>query len=223
MIVLGLVGVVTLAWWLRTRAGCCAALPRGTPFAWCAARASPRPAGTDVEDAVTASRHDVPCVVLRLRDGRTTTIPVGVLAVDKEEFVREPQQRLQTSRGLKPVRAPVPRARVIRRPPRRACNLAPLILEASPSPVYGARLLSGFGATTPSRVQIPPPPQLVRPPLALRVGAGLGGQIWSEPVCVASAHGEVDPKLASPATGPNFPSRVVRTDVRPTSGGAGRM
>ena len=30
--------------------------------------------------------------------------------------------------------------------------------EASPSPVYGARLLSGFGATTPSRVQIPPPP-----------------------------------------------------------------
>ena len=31
-------------------------------------------------------------------------------------------------------------------------------MEASPSPVYGARLLSGFGATTPSRVQIPPPP-----------------------------------------------------------------
>src|SRR5690349_6326571 len=31
--------------------------------------------------------------------------------------------------------------------------------EASPSPVYGARLLSGFGASTPSRVQIPPPPR----------------------------------------------------------------
>ena len=31
-------------------------------------------------------------------------------------------------------------------------------LEASPSPVYGARLLSGFGTKIPSRVQIPPPP-----------------------------------------------------------------
>ena len=37
-------------------------------------------------------------------------------------------------------------------------------MEASPSPVYGARLLSGFGAKTPSRVQIPPPPQCDRPP-----------------------------------------------------------
>ena len=43
------------------------------------------------------------------------------------------------------------------------CRLRPLPWrsqeEASPSPVYGARLLSGFGAKTPSRVQIPPPPQ----------------------------------------------------------------
>ena len=33
-------------------------------------------------------------------------------------------------------------------------------MEASPSLVYGARLLSGFGVETPSRVQIPPPPRL---------------------------------------------------------------
>ena len=61
---------------------------------------------TAVEDAVTATRHDVPCVVLRLRDGRTTTIPVGVLAVDKEQFVRELQERLQSARGLRPYGRP---------------------------------------------------------------------------------------------------------------------
>ena len=32
---------------------------------------------------------DAPVVVLRLRDGRTSTIPVEMLAVDRETFVRE--------------------------------------------------------------------------------------------------------------------------------------
>ena len=78
-----------LAWWLRTRAWVCAAPPTATGSGWCAAPASRRRAGAEVEDAVTAYRRGVACVVLRLRDGRTTTIPVGVLAVDKDEFVRE--------------------------------------------------------------------------------------------------------------------------------------
>ena len=52
------------------------------------------------------TRHDVPCVVLRLRDGRTTTIPVGVLAVDKDEFVRELQGRLQAAARAQAVRPP---------------------------------------------------------------------------------------------------------------------
>src|SRR4051794_24355683 len=54
-------------------------------------------------------------------------------------------------------------------------------MEASPSPVYGARLLSGFGASTPSRVQIPPPPRYegvpvyARGPLARRSWGGVMG------------------------------------------------
>ncbi len=104
VLVLGLAGVLTLAWWLRSRAwvvrtseeGYAVRLVRGagvTEARWDA-----------VEDAVTTTRHDVPCVVLRLRDGRTTTIPVGVLAIDKDDFVRELQDRLQAARGLKPYR-----------------------------------------------------------------------------------------------------------------------
>ncbi len=52
---------------------------------------------------MTTYRRDVACLELRLRDGRTTTIPVGVLAVDKEEFVRELQGRLQRGHGLRPL------------------------------------------------------------------------------------------------------------------------
>ena len=47
-------------------------------------------------------RHGVACVELRLRDGRTTTIPVGVLAVDRDRFVRELQDRLQPVAALQP-------------------------------------------------------------------------------------------------------------------------
>ncbi len=55
----------------------------------------------DVDDAVTAQVAGAPCLVLRLRDGRTTTIPVQVLAVDREGFVRVVQEHLQRGHGLR--------------------------------------------------------------------------------------------------------------------------
>jgi hypothetical protein len=98
----GVAAVVGFAWYLRSRAwmlrctddGYRVRLVRGagvTEERWVA-----------VEDAVTTVSHDVPCVVLRLRDGRTTTIPVGLLAVDRELFVRELQERLQQAHRLRP-------------------------------------------------------------------------------------------------------------------------
>jgi hypothetical protein len=104
LIVVVLVAVAGLAWWLRSRAwvlrcdtdGYAVRLVRGAGVA--------QARWTEVEDAVTTTRHGIPCVVLRLRDGRTTTIPVGVLAVDKEAFVRDLQDRLQAARGLRPYR-----------------------------------------------------------------------------------------------------------------------
>jgi hypothetical protein len=42
-------------------------------------------------------------VVLHLRDGRTTTIPVEALAADREEFVRDLQEHLQRGHGLRPL------------------------------------------------------------------------------------------------------------------------
>lgn len=50
---------------------------------------------SDVEDAVTSTVAGAPVVQLRLRDGRTSTIPVQMLAIDREQFVRELQGHLQ--------------------------------------------------------------------------------------------------------------------------------
>lgn len=55
----------------------------------------------DVEDAVTAvvSGHD--CLVLRLRDGRTTTIPVGVLDATPAVLVDDLRSRLDKGHGYR--------------------------------------------------------------------------------------------------------------------------
>lgn len=95
-------GIGTLAWWLRSRAWVLSCTRQGYVVRLVRGAGATQAQWNQVEDAVTTTRHDVPCVVLRLRDGRTTTIPVGVLAVDKEQFVRELQERLQTARGLRP-------------------------------------------------------------------------------------------------------------------------
>ncbi len=58
---------------------------------------------TEVEDATTATLHDLPCVVLHLHDGRTTTIPMAALAADREAFVRDLQAHLQEGQGLRPL------------------------------------------------------------------------------------------------------------------------
>lgn len=56
---------------------------------------------TDVEDAVTATTAGSPVVILRLRNGDTTTIPVEMLAGDRESFVRELQRHLQDGQNLR--------------------------------------------------------------------------------------------------------------------------
>lgn len=61
---------------------------------------------TEVEDAVTATVRNLPCVVLRLTDGRTTTVPVEALDADGEAFVRDLQAHLQRGQGLRPLDGP---------------------------------------------------------------------------------------------------------------------
>lgn len=57
----------------------------------------------DVEDAVTSERLGSPVLVLRLRDGRTTTIPVALLHVDREAFANTVADHLNRGHGIRPL------------------------------------------------------------------------------------------------------------------------
>ncbi len=57
----------------------------------------------EVEDAVTATARNLPCVVLRLTDGRTTTVPVEALDADRDTFVRDLRSHLKRGQGLRPL------------------------------------------------------------------------------------------------------------------------
>ena len=58
----------------------------------------------EVEDAVTATISGHDCVVLRLRDGRTTTIPVTLLDASPSRFIDDLSARLDKGRGYRRLR-----------------------------------------------------------------------------------------------------------------------
>ena len=103
LVLLAAGATVVLGWWLRNRAWVLRCTEDGYRVRLVRGAGVAEARWLDVEDAVTTYRRDVACLELRLRDGRTTTIPVGVLAVDKEEFVRDLQRRLQRGHGLRPL------------------------------------------------------------------------------------------------------------------------
>jgi hypothetical protein len=55
----------------------------------------------DVEDVTAPTVEGQRCVVLRLRDGRTTTVPVDVLAGSRDAFVQDLQQHLNRGHGYR--------------------------------------------------------------------------------------------------------------------------
>jgi hypothetical protein len=59
---------------------------------------------SDVEDSVTSTSRGQDCVVLRLRDGRTTTVPIGVLDTTRQAFVDDLRARLNKGRGYRRLR-----------------------------------------------------------------------------------------------------------------------
>jgi hypothetical protein len=94
--------VLAANWWVwRTKGWVVRMTAEGYRVQWVRGVGVASARWKDVEDAVTTTVADAPVVVLRLRDGRTTTIPVEVLAVDRETFVREVQEHLQRGHGLR--------------------------------------------------------------------------------------------------------------------------
>lgn len=103
LLVLGVLGVFALGWWLRSRAYVVRLRPEGYRVGLVRGAGVREERWGSVEDAVATESRGTPVVVLRLRDGRTTTIPVAVLAVERDDFVRELQGYLQRGQGLRPL------------------------------------------------------------------------------------------------------------------------
>ncbi len=61
----------------------------------------PQARWTEVEDLTTAVVAGSQCVLLRLRDGSTSTIPVNLMEGDREAFVDELQRRLDAAHGYR--------------------------------------------------------------------------------------------------------------------------
>jgi hypothetical protein len=55
----------------------------------------------DVEDLTTTVVGGARCVVLRLRDGTSSTVPVNLIAGDQEQFVDELKRRLDSGHGYR--------------------------------------------------------------------------------------------------------------------------
>ncbi len=96
-----LVGLVVLAiagWWARRRAYVVRLDPLGYQVRLVRGAGVTRARWADVAEASTADVGGEPCVVLALRDGRTTTVPVAILDGDRDEFVTRVRALLRRNR-----------------------------------------------------------------------------------------------------------------------------
>ncbi|WP_157538526.1 MULTISPECIES: hypothetical protein [unclassified Nocardioides] len=91
---LGVLGLIGLAWWLRSRLVVVRLTEAGYQVRMIRAAGVSEARWSEVEDAVAAAPRDIECLVLRLRDGRSTTIPVQLVAADKDDLARDVRAHL---------------------------------------------------------------------------------------------------------------------------------
>lgn len=90
----GIVALLALGWWLRNKAYVVRCSPAGYSVRLVRGAGVREARWVDVAEAATSTPRGVACLVLKLKDGRSTTIPVTILGIDREQFVREMQGHL---------------------------------------------------------------------------------------------------------------------------------
>lgn len=102
-VVVAVLGVVALAVALRRMAPVVRLDETGYEVRWVRGAGVRQGRWKDVEDMLATTVAGDRVVVLRRRDGRTTTIPVGILAGSPDDFVRDLQQHLDRGHGYRPI------------------------------------------------------------------------------------------------------------------------
>ncbi|MCX6398502.1 MAG: hypothetical protein NTX33_01045 [Propionibacteriales bacterium] len=92
---LGVLGLIGLGWWLNSKLVVVRLTTAGYRTRMVRAAGVSEARWSEVEDAVAASPRGIECLVLRLRDGRSTTIPVELVAGDKDDFARDVRDHLR--------------------------------------------------------------------------------------------------------------------------------
>ena len=100
-VVLTVAVLSALAWAWRSRGWVLRLTDEGYRVRWVRGVGTPAARWKDVEDAVATTVAGSPVLVLRLRDGRTTTVPVEIIATDRDSLVRDVQEHLQRGHGLR--------------------------------------------------------------------------------------------------------------------------
>ncbi len=94
VLVVGLVAVFASAHWLRTRAFVVRLDEAGYEVRFVRGVGVASGRWADVAEAVAAHPRNIACLVLRHHDGATTSIPVEMLAVDRDRFADDVKARL---------------------------------------------------------------------------------------------------------------------------------
>ena len=97
LVVVGLLGVLGGASWLRSRAYVVRLDETGYHVRFVRGVGVARGRWSEVAEAAVARPRDVACVVLTRHDGRTTSIPVEMLAVDRDDFANAVGARLSAA------------------------------------------------------------------------------------------------------------------------------
>jgi hypothetical protein len=90
--VVTLVGVLLVggwAWYLLRRAWAVRLTAQGYTVRLLGGVGATSAAWSDVEEVVAASPQGTPCLVVRLRDGRATRLPVAAIAADADAFAHD--------------------------------------------------------------------------------------------------------------------------------------
>jgi hypothetical protein len=100
-LVAGIIAVIGFGWWLRNKAYVLRASAQGYKIAFVRGAGVREARWVDIQEAVTTMPAGTPCLELRLKKGGATTIPVTILSIDREQFVRELQAHLKAT--IKPI------------------------------------------------------------------------------------------------------------------------
>jgi hypothetical protein len=103
-VVLLVAAVLLSGWLLRRRAAVVRLDEVGYQVHWVRGAGVNRGRWKDVEDMLATRVAGERCVVLRRRDGSSTTIPVSILAGNADDFVRDLQRHLNRGHGYRPLR-----------------------------------------------------------------------------------------------------------------------